>query len=343
MSLKKRIAFHPFSRPNFKAKAGLRFKLDGVTYVLGGKLGDGAVGIVRKATSSHNNEVAVKFLAPDPKYIEAAAFDDVSARFRHEGKRGAKLEHDRLVKILGYSDNIDGESFLKQAPDNPFIVMERVHGRTLENHIRMTNPSDVGVIQFDRDSLFIAIQIADALQYIHKKKLIHRDVKPANVFLSGRTHRNDLHKIKLGDFGIVKWGDFHRAVATGTLTLTHQQGLGTLKYMSPEQAIRPKDVTIKTDIFSFGVTLYELFTHEILASPHHVFQIMNARLIRGNSFSRFLELGRNLPYQYEYFGGKLLDCFLRGVANRPKISDLLGCLSALYAQQFNEDWTDEFR
>ena len=343
MSLKKRIRSHPFSRPNFKAKSGFRFELDGVTYKLGGRLGDGAVGIVRKANSSSGKEVAIKFLAPDPKYIEVSAFDDVTARFRHEGKRGAKLEHERLVEILGYSDNSAGESFLKQELDNPFIVMERVHGRTLENHIRMADPSETGVLQFDRNSLFIAIQIADALQYIHKKKLIHRDVKPANVFLSGRTKRNNLHRIKLGDFGIVKWGDFHRAVATGTLTLTHQQGLGTLKYMSPEQAIRPKDVTIKTDIFSFGVTLYEIFTHEILASPHHVFQIMNARLLRGNSFSRFLELGHHLSHEHEYFCEKLLDCFLRGTAKRPKISDLLGCLSALYAQQYNEDWTDEFR
>ena len=216
----------------------------------------------------------------------------------------------------------------------------RVCGRTLESELRAIHPTRRGVFELSREWLLVAIQLTDALSYIHKKKLVHRDVKPANVFLSRHTTGNGLPFVKLGDFGVVKWGDFHQAMATGTLTMTHQQGLGTLKYMSPEQAIRPKAVTIKSDIFSLGITLYELFTGEILASPHHVFQIMNARLLRGDTFARFLELGHRIS-GYDHLCGKLLDCFLRGADNRPKIADLLGCLTAVYTAEYETRWTDD--
>jgi len=331
---------HHLARPNFRSKNRQRCKLAGVTYTLGGRLGDGAVGIVRKATTDSGTDVAIKFLAPDPKYIEPSSFDDVAERFRHEGLRGARLEHRHLVKILGYADNTDGENFITNGPSNPFLVMERVPGRTLESQIRATDPAQRGHFDMSRDRLFIAIQLADALSYIHKKRLVHRDIKPANVFISRKVLRNGLSRVKLGDFGVVKWGDFYQAMATGVLTMTHQQGLGTLKYMSPEQAIRPKAVTNKSDAFSFVVTLYELITGEVLASPHHVFQIMTARLMRGKVFAKFYELGHDIT-GYEYVCEKLLDCFLRGVSGRPRIADLLGCLSALYARQYDVDWKDE--
>jgi len=298
--------------------------------------------VVRRATrDSDGSEVAIKFLAPDPKYIEEGSFDDVAARFRHEGKRGAGLNHPRLVKVIGYAENTNGENFEKDGPSNPFIVMEYVSGRTLESELRASDTANAGRFEVSRDRLFIAIQLADALGYIHKHRLVHRDVKPANIFLTGRTKRGDLPRIKLGDFGIVKWGDFHAALATGTLTTTHQQGLGTLKYMSPEQAIRPKDVTVKSDIFSLGITLYEIFTGSILSSPHHVFQVMNARLSRGSTSVRFMELGHHIGPSDEFLCSKLLDCFLRGVDGRPKINDLLNSLSACYRREFDKDWIEE--
>jgi len=86
----------------------------------------------------------------------------------------------------------------------------------------------------------------------------------------------------------MKWGDFHASVSTGLLTVTTQKGLGTLKYMSPEAAVRPKDVTVRADVYSFGVTLFELFTAQILASAHHVFEIMNARLSHGTTQCRYI-------------------------------------------------------
>src|SRR5262249_28978157 len=150
---------HAFARSNFRSSAGQRCVVDGVTYTLCGKIGDGAVGIVRKATRSPDNTtVAIKFLAPDPKYIEESSFDDVAHRFEHEGKRGAKLEHDRLVKVLGHAQNTNAENFGGDGPANPFIIMEFVPGRTLESEIRATDHSEVGRFNVTRERLFIAIQ-----------------------------------------------------------------------------------------------------------------------------------------------------------------------------------------
>ncbi|QEG40439.1 serine/threonine-protein kinase [Roseimaritima ulvae] len=282
---------HPLERSAFQVRAGQKLTFGKVVYKLSGKLGDGAVGIVRRASGSSGKDVAIKFLAPDPKYIDPASFDDVASRFVLEGQRGSKLDHPRLVEIYGYSANLGGEDFASRTPANPYLVMELVRGKTLERYIRGTNPENVGKLNFSRDRLLIAIQLADALQYIHKKRMVHRDIKPANIFVSGSTNENNLPIIKLGDFGIVKWGDFQQHLSTGMLTVTHQQGLGTMKYMSPEQSLDPKNITIKSDIYSFGITLYELLTGEILSSPHHVFQIMHARLTRGSTHARYATLG----------------------------------------------------
>jgi len=331
---------HPLARKNCRSKVGQKFSLDGTTYTLEGILGDGAVGIVRKARSDSGIPVAVKFLAPDPKYIDPASFDDVAERFRHEGQRGSRLEHESLVRILGYADNKKGENFITKGPTCPFLIMRRVHGRTLEDYIRKTNHHAKGVFAINQERLLIALQLMSAIEYIHKKKLVHRDIKPANIFISSSSNSPDAPRIKLGDFGIVKWGDFHQSLATGTLTTTHQQGLGTLKYMSPEQAIKPKGVTSKSDIFSLGITLFELLTGEILSSPHHVYQIMTVRLSRGPVFARFQELGLDVS-GCEFVAERLLDCFLRGLEGRPNVVELSGCFSALYSRLFEREWRED--
>jgi serine/threonine protein kinase len=100
---------HPFSRDLCSPKVGQRFRIAGREYVMAGALGDGAAGLVRKATrTADGTTVAVKLLAPDPKYIDEAAFDDVAGRFKREGERGVRLRHPHLVAIEAYSDNTDG-------------------------------------------------------------------------------------------------------------------------------------------------------------------------------------------------------------------------------------------
>ena len=111
------------SRELCHPEVGQRFRAGKSSYEVRGKLGDGAVGLVRRAVNlDDGKQVAVKFLAPDPKYIEPASFTDVADRFRREGERGASLRHENLVTILAYVQNVDGEAFEGHAVTNPFLV-----------------------------------------------------------------------------------------------------------------------------------------------------------------------------------------------------------------------------
>ena len=314
---------HPYLRSVCRPQAGVTFEAGRASYILHGKLGNGAVGIVRKATERGSNRlVAVKFLAPDPKYIEVSAFDEVAERFRREGMRGAGLRHENLVEILAYEDNENGRCFRSRNPKNPFIVMEYVRGRTLESLIRRIGPLPDGGVHITRQTLGIAAAIANALLHLHEHKIIHRDVKPANIYVSSLQVGALPSQIKLGDFGVTKWGDFLAAVTTGTLTMSGQKGLGTLKYMSPEQAVRPKEVTVRSDMFSLGITLFELFTGSLLPGPHHVFEIMTARNMRATITGKLMSLGlRHLTAFDEAIFESVLDMFM--AASRRPTSKLM--------------------
>jgi serine/threonine protein kinase len=326
---------HPLARSRCRPSADQPFTVEGQHYVLGGKLGDGAAGLVRKARPAGGaTPLAVKFLAPDPKYIDPSAFEDVAHRFRREGERGTHLAHDNLLRILAYCSNDQGAAFTARSPINPFIVMEYVRGRTLESYIRAVPQEQRGVFSVTAARLSIAIQITHALEYLKGKRLVHRDVKPANIFL--RTLANDRWRVKLGDFGVMKWGDFQAALATGTLTATSHKGLGTLKYMSPEQAIRPATVTIKSDVWSLGITLFELFTGQILASAHHVYELQAARRARGTSFSRFASMDYRLAADDEGLAELILEMFL-AADGRPPIDKIRGRLEWEYSRRFEAD------
>jgi serine/threonine protein kinase len=331
---------HPLVRGKCRPKVGQHFEVSGRTYELRGKIGDGAVGLVRKAQPLSGREMfAVKFLAPDPKYIDPSSFEDVAHRFEREGKRGTHLDHNHLLKIVAYSDNKEGSAFKTGAPSNPFLVMEYLDGRTLENYIHGTPAGDRGIFTINQDRLSIAIQICQALEYLKDTRLVHRDVKPANIFLRG-TRRPARWHAKLGDFGVVKWGDFHAAMATGTLTATSQRGLGTLKYMSPEQAVRPKTVTIKADIWSLGITLFELFTGQILASAHHVYELQAARRAHGTTWSRFGGMDYKLPDENSDVADLVLDMFL-AADGRPPIEKVRGRLEYAYESRFERSWLED--
>ncbi len=103
---------HPLSRELCRPIAGQVFRLGGSEYRVEGHLGDGAVGLVRRVTRlSDEAERAIKFLAPDPKYLEESAFDDVAIRFKREGERGAKLDHPHLAQVFAYCENEEGSAF----------------------------------------------------------------------------------------------------------------------------------------------------------------------------------------------------------------------------------------
>lgn len=335
---------HWLSRKYCCPKSKQRFVAGEQEYELGGAIGDGAAGLVRKATRLGDGEsFAVKFLAPDPKYIEESHFDDVASRFKREGERGAKLEHPHLIDIYHYNENEDGGSFVEGEPKNPFLLMEYARGKTLESYIRRLPAEDQGVFNVTRPKLLIAIQLSDALEHLHKSTLIHRDVKPANLFLRKGPGGWHYPLAKLGDFGVVKWGAYHASIATGTLTATsHKGGLGTMKYMSPEQAISPKTVTVRSDIYPLGITLFELFYGRILPSPHHVYAISEARYSRGTVFSKFDTLGYDLDFEDANLGELLLDMFLRNPKGRPAMRKVRGNLEFEYERRYGTlDWRSE--
>ena len=331
---------HPLARPLCRPRVGQVFSVEGVEYVMGGGLGDGAVGLVRRANTD-GRDVAVKLLAPDPKYIDEGAFDDVAARFKREGERGVKLRHPHLIEVVGYADNIDGSAFEEREPVNPLLIMEFVRGQTLESYIKQSDPDFTGRFHITRERLSIALQVASALEDLHSKRLVHRDIKPANIFLTSASGSLQIPHAKVGDFGVMKWGDFHASLSTGVLTTVEHKGIGTMKYMSPEAAIRPKDVNPRSDMYSLGITLFELFTGQILASAHHVFEVMNARLSRGTTQSRYFDMGYRLAPGDDAIAELILDLHLRGVSGRPTSEKVKGRLEWEYEQRFDRTWQDE--
>jgi len=189
------------------------------------KLGEGGMGVVYKAEDTKlKREVAIKFL---PRQISAQAED--RKRFLIEAQAAAGLNHPNITTIHAIEE-VDGELF---------IVMEHIDGSELNKIIA------AGSLKFE-DTLNIAIQVAEGLQAAHEKGITHRDIKPANIMVTAKG------QVKIMDFGLAK-------VAGGALVTKVGTTVGTAAYMSPEQA-HGDAVDHRTDIWAFGVTLYETFT-----------------------------------------------------------------------------------
>ncbi len=194
------------------------------------KLGEGGMGVVYKAEDTHlKRDVAMKFL---PR--EIAASDDERQRFKIEARAAAALNHPNIATIHA----------IEEHEDELFIVMEYIEGEELRESVTPLH----GGMDIDQ-ILNIASQIASGLEAAHDKGVVHRDIKSSNIMITGKG------QVKIMDFGLAKIRGGAEFTKVGTT-------LGTTAYMSPEQA-RGEEVDQRTDIWAFGVVLYEMLTGQL--------------------------------------------------------------------------------
>jgi len=224
------------------------------------KLGEGGMGIVYLAEDVKlKRKVAIKFL---PRHI--ATISEERERFEIEAQAAAVLNHSNIATIHA----------IEKSDEETFIVMEYIEGQELKDVIEAHRdvPMSIDVV------VEYAIQIAKGLQIAHEKGIIHRDIKSSNVMVT----KSD--EIKIMDFGLAK-------VRGGSLVTKVGTTLGTVAYMSPEQA-RSEEVDARTDIWAFGVLLYEMLSGKLPFQAAHeaalIYEIVNT------SPPSFTELNKNI-------------------------------------------------
>src|ERR1051325_5571533 len=212
------------------------------------KLGEGGMGVVYKAEDLKlRRTVAVKFL---PKRL--SIHDEERARFTLEAQAASALNHPNISTIYEI-DEANGETF---------IVMEYIPGVTLREWIRRKSEETGGYRKTGlKESVDIAIQIAEGLEKAHEKGIVHRDIKSENVMVT-----DDDRRAKIMDFGLAKLGGVSKLTKTGST-------VGTIAYMSPEQ-VEGTETDHRTDIFSFGVLCYEMFTGQLPFRAGHETAVM---------------------------------------------------------------------
>ncbi|MGB2907218.1 MAG: protein kinase [Candidatus Aminicenantaceae bacterium] len=213
-------------------------------YQLIEELGRGGMGVVYKAQDTKlKRTVALKFLPPELTHIS-----EVKERFMREAQAAAALDHSNICTVYEF-DEADGKAF---------ISMAYIGGQSLKKKI------ESGLFEIS-EALRIATQVAEGMQEAHKKGVVHRDIKSANIMVTEKG------QAKIMDFGLAR--------ITGT-TLVTKEGMtmGTIAYMSPEQ-VRGEEVDHRTDIWSLGVVFYEMFSGQLPFKGEHdqavVYSILN--------------------------------------------------------------------
>jgi len=234
------------------------------------ELGRGGMGVVYKAHDTKlNRRVALKFLPQELTHIA-----ELKERFMREAQAAAALDHPNICTVYEFDET----------EEKTFISMAFIEGQSLKKKIEQGPP------ELD-EAVRIAIQTAEGLQEAHKKGVVHRDIKSANIMLDERG------QAKIMDFGLAR--------ISGTTLMTQEgMAMGTIAYMSPEQA-RGETVDNRTDIWSFGVVLYEMFSGQLPFKGDHdqavVYSILNERP------KRLTDLRSEIPVSLEQVIDKAME------------------------------------